>query len=249
MFVGYPQWGWGLSDNSLEAARMELLKQVRDWGPRFRLLYRHPTPTVSKRLDDNLGLLERWLVRGHGDHSIPSTIDRAADLVSTAVNDLRSLGDLIPVDPYQIRVVPDTNTLIDNPDLAVHTGTLGPRYMVHLLPVVFGELDDLRRAGKTPELREAAQRADKRLKGSRVNGNVQTGTRVTGNVFIVFEYTEPRNEGLPSWLDLTVPDDRFVAATLLLQSAHPGSAVYVATGDLNMQNKLAAIGLPFVELP
>jgi hypothetical protein len=49
--------------------------------------------------------------------------------------------------------------------------------------------------------------------------------------------------------DLTVPDDRLVASTLLLQSAQPGSALYVATGVLNLQTKLAAVGLPFVELP
>jgi hypothetical protein len=65
----------------------------------------------------------------------------------------------------------------------------------------------------------------------------------------VFEHIEPRNDRLPSWLDLTVPDDRFVASTLLLQSEHPGSALHVATSDINLQTKLAAVGLPFLELP
>ena len=40
-----------------------------------------------------------------------------------------------------------------------------------------------------------------------------------------------------------------IASVLLLQSAHPGSAVFVATGDLNLQTKLAAVRLPFIELP
>jgi hypothetical protein len=40
-----------------------------------------------------------------------------------------------------------------------------------------------------------------------------------------------------------------VASTLLLQSDHPGSSLYVATGDINMQTKLADVGVPFVELP
>jgi hypothetical protein len=39
-----------------------------------------------------------------------------------------------------------------------------------------------------------------------------------------------------------VPDDRLVAATLLLQSAHPGSAVFVATSDLNLRTKPAPCG-------
>jgi hypothetical protein len=40
--------------------------------------------------------------------------------------------------------------------------------------------------------------------------------------------------GLPDWLDLDVPDDRFIASTLLRKSRHPGSASYVATGDVDL---------------
>ncbi|WP_437023843.1 hypothetical protein [Streptomyces sp. enrichment culture] len=50
-------------------------------------------------------------------------------------------------------------------------------------------------------------------------------------------------------VDLDVPDDRFIASTLLLQSAHPGSRLYAATSDINLQTKLAAVGLPYVEGP
>jgi hypothetical protein len=69
---------------------------------------------------------------------------------------------------------------IDNPDLAVHVSALGKRCMVHLLPVVMREIDDLKRGGKTQQLREAAQRADRRLKGLRDNGDVLSGARVAG---------------------------------------------------------------------
>ena len=72
-----------------------------------------------------------------------------------------------------MRLAVDTNTLIDNPDLAVHVGTPGRRRMVHLLPVVLREIDDLKRGGKTEQLREAARRADRRLKGLRDNGDVR----------------------------------------------------------------------------
>lgn len=112
--------------------------------------------------------------------------------------------------------------------------------MVHLLPVALREIEDIKRAGKTEQLREAARRADRRLKGLRDNGDVLSGVRVAGEVRAVFEHVEPRDDGLPSWLDLTVPDDRFAASSLLLQSQHPGSALYVATSDMNLQTKLAA---------
>jgi hypothetical protein len=39
------------------------------------------------------------------------------------------------------------------------------------------------------------------------------------------------------------------ASRLLLQSEHPGSALHVTTSNINLQTKLAAVGLPFAELP
>jgi len=248
-FVGFARWSWGPSDAALEASRMDLLGRLRDWGPRYRLLFPHPITSVSKRLDDSLDLLDRWLMRTGRDKTVPGSAAAATAKAQKATENLRDLAETLPVDSYAIRLAPDTNTLIDNPDLAVHTAALGPRYMAHVLPLVFGEIDDLKRAGRTPELRAAAQKADRRLKGLRDNGDVRTGARVAGDVLAVFEHREPSTEGLPTWLDLSVPDDRFIAAALQLQSRHPGSALYVATGDLNMQNKLHAVGLPFVELP
>ncbi|WP_329259564.1 PIN domain-containing protein [Actinoallomurus sp. NBC_01490] len=162
---------------------------------------------------------------------------------------LRSLTALLPSDEYDQRLVVDTNTLIDNPDLGIHKATLGPRYMVHLLPVVLREIDDLKRAGRNQDLRDAAKRAERRLKGLRTNENVREGVKVVGEVYAVFEHVEPKADNLPSWLDLSVPDDRFVASTLLIQSDHPGSALYAATSDINLQTKLSAVGLPFIELP
>ncbi|MFK4122939.1 hypothetical protein [Streptomyces longwoodensis] len=88
-----------------------------------------------------------------------------------------------------------------------------------------------------------------RLLCPRTNGDVQRGVRVAGDVHAVFEHIEPKGDGLPNWLDLDVPDDRLVASTLLLQSRHPGSSVYVASDDINLQTKLAAVGLPFIEAP
>ncbi|WP_206025364.1 PIN domain-containing protein [Micromonospora zingiberis] len=248
IFVGYARWGWVKSDAALETSRMALLRKVRDWEPRFRLLFPHATPTVAERLDRAIGRFERWLVR-EPDTTVPATVDKAAEMLAADVADLRALAGLLPADEYAVRLVVDTNTLIDNPDLAAHVPTLGRRYMVHLLPVVLREIDDLKRGGRNQDLRDAAQRADRRLKGLRTNGDIRAGVRVAGDVYAVFEHIEPRHDGLPSWLDLAVPDDRFVASALLLQSDHPGSALHVATSDINLQTKLAAVGLPCVELP
>lgn len=250
MFIGWADWGWAQSDSHLEASRMALLRRLRDWVPSFRLLFPNPTPEVAERLDEGIGHLERWLVRdGRSDHDIPPTVDEAQQKLEATLADLRTLTQLLPRDDYPVRLVIDTNALLDNPDLAAYVADLGRKYVVHLLPVVLREIDDLKRGGRTDSVRDAAKRADRRLKGIRTNGDVRKGVFVAGDVIAKFEHIEPRSQELPSWLDMTVPDDRFVAATLLLQSEHPGSALYVATSDINLQTKLAATGLPYVEPP
>jgi len=115
----------------------------------------HPTPTVSKRLDEHIGRLQRWLVRER-DHGVPSTMDKAVEMIDADVADLRALAEVLPRDEHAVRLTVDTNTLIDNPDLAAHTGTIGRRHMAHLLPVVLREIDDLKRGGRTQDLRAAA---------------------------------------------------------------------------------------------
>ncbi|GHE56261.1 hypothetical protein GCM10018785_26940 [Streptomyces longispororuber] len=248
--LGHP-WAWESSTPDIETRRMKLLRQVRDWAPRFRLLFPHPTPTVQRSMDDAIGLLEDWLVRdGRVKHRAPRDITGAVTRLEEAAAALRGLVALLPTDDWRVRVVVDTNTLMDDPDVTVYQETLGStRYMVHLLPVVLREIDDLKRSHSRPERREAAKKADRRLKAMRDNGDVLRGARVAGDIYAVFEHIEPRADGLPTWLDLHVPDDRFIASTLLLQSAHPGSKLYVATSDINLQTKLAAVGLPYVEGP
>src|SRR5262249_51221308 len=154
----------------------------------FRLLFAHPTPEVTERLDEGMDHLERWLVRdGRDDHDIPQTISAAQDKVRATVAGLRALTNLLPPDDHPVRLVIDTNALIDNPDVAAYTGELGKKYVAHLLPVVLGEIDDLKRAGRTETLRQNAQRADRRLKGIRNNGDVLVGAHVAGDVIAKFE--------------------------------------------------------------
>lgn len=121
---------------------------------------RCPTPTMPLDGAPNAARsrTQPWLVRKPGEHGIPSTIGKVAEQISADVADLRELARLLPPDEYAVRLAVGTNTLIDNPGLAAHVGMLGRRYMAHLLPVVLREIDDLKRGGKTQQLREAYRR-------------------------------------------------------------------------------------------
>lgn len=175
VFIAAAQWGWEASNTELEAARMALLGKVRDWGPRARLLFPHPTPSVRKRLDHNLKRLGQWLLRNKGSRSVPPTIAQAQRMITENISSLRELFDLLPHDEYPVRMVVDTNALMDNPHLPAYKTHIGDKYVVHLLPVVLREIDELKRAGRNEEVREAARRAERRLKGIRTNGDVIAG--------------------------------------------------------------------------
>jgi len=211
-FIGFAYYRWEPSNDELTAARMATLRNLRDWETRFRLLFPHPIPEVAERLKASFEHLYRWLDRDEDDHSIPATIEAAQAKIAEVIEDLRGLPRLLPDDDWPTRLVVDTNTLLDDPDLTIYATTLGRRYMVHVLPVVLGELDELKRAGRIAEMRDATRRADRRLKGLRDNGDVRVGARIAGDIFALFEHTEPGGEGLRGWLDLTVPDDRLVAS-------------------------------------
>ena len=248
VFIGAATQHWRETSDEVTGRRMRTLGQLRDWRPRFQLLFPHPTPEVSKVLKERGAHLERWLVRkDENDHSIPSSIPAAVTRVREDFSALVGLTNMLPIDQWPTRVVLDTNALIDNPNVAAYQLAFPRGYLVHLLPTVLRELDELKRSGRTPELRENASRANRRLKGIRVNKTSSDVINVEADVFLRFEHIEPRGDSLPSWLDLTVPDDRLVASTLLLQSEHPGSQVHVVTGDVNLQTKLSAIGLPFLD--
>jgi hypothetical protein len=60
---------------------------------------------------------------------------------------------------------------------------------------------------------------------------------------------EPDFKRTLSWLDASVADDRFLASTLEIVKRRPHAAVLAVTGDVNLQNKFAMAGLPFVEPP
>jgi hypothetical protein len=246
-FFGYAHWGWAPSDEAQQVSRMTLLGRVWSFRPRFLLLFPHPTPEVEKRHEQALQLLEQWLSRSNSDRSIPSAIPQAIDALRQAIATLRKAADLLPEELFTTHLVVDTNVLLDNPDLARFTEQVGRRYLVHLLPVVLRELDEHKRAGRNQDLRDAARRADRRLKGLRDNGDVAVGVKVAGDVWAVFEHIEPRVDGLPLWLDLSVPDDRLVASALLLVSRHPAATNAIVTGDLNLQTKLAAVQIPYLD--
>ncbi|PRZ43930.1 hypothetical protein CLV47_10154 [Antricoccus suffuscus] len=105
---------------------MSLLRDIRGWQVRFELLFLHPTPEVAGRHRDAFAHIERWLLReARNDHSLTASTQNMVDQLRQTFEVLHSAKELLPTDDYDVRLVIDTNALIDNPDAAAYTARLG----------------------------------------------------------------------------------------------------------------------------
>lgn len=249
--VGAADWGWGPSDPPHLAARMQLLERYRNWFGRLNLLFPHPTPEVENTLTGTSEFVHAWLLRPDTwDHTIPATPDEAERVAEQQLTQFRNLLDVAAfTGTNEPRLVPDTNALLRNPDLASYEAvTNTPRFTIHLVPAVLNELDDLKDRGRTEDVREKARSVVRRIKGLRDRGNLREGVKLAGSISVQLEHREP-DTGLLEWLDPSVPDDRLLASALQLQSGHPSGVVVVVTSDINLQTKAEAAGLPYAETP
>jgi len=246
-FVGAAEWGWR-RDETLIPERTSLLDAYDEWFARFRLLHRKPLPETAERLREADELIRRWLEREGSDHSIPSTVEVAGEHSRVAFANLQRLVDLAVHGPGELLAVPDTNVLLRDPNVATYGTVLDTdAYTVVLLPAVLAELDMLKDRGRTPEVRDAAARGVRRVKGLRGRGSLRDGVTVEGKVRLRAEHRDVDPQQILGWLDATVPDDRILGAALDIQGRVPASVVVLVTTDLNLQNKAAVAGMPFVD--
>lgn len=247
-FFGYAKWGWKPGPG-LVNERTRLLSDLDEWFGLFRLVHQDALPETVKRIEAAESLLRRWLEHEGKDHSIPSSIEKAIAKATAAFEELRALIALVADGPGGFLVVPDTNSLLLEPDVATYAMELGTDdYCVVMVPPVLAELDDLKDRGRTEDVRKAATAAIRRLKGLRDRGDPREGVKVERRTTLRFEHRDVRPSEILEWLDPTVPDDRLLAAALDLQGRHPGAAVVLVTGDINLQTKAAVAALPFLDL-
>lgn len=206
--VGAADWGWGPSDADVTAMQMHLAARYSAWFERFRLLFPHPTADVAGSVKEVDDFMRRWTSRPDGwDHSIPRTIDSAKALATSQFATLNGLLDVAAKSgTAELRLVPDTNSLIRNPDLASYARAAQvPNFRVHLFPTVLGELDNLKDRGKAQDLRDQAQAVVRRLKGLRDKGNLAQGVKLTNTITVQAEAREIDVRSVLGWLGGSIP--------------------------------------------
>ncbi len=138
-------------------------------------------------------------------------------------------------------IIPDTNVFLDFPDLeGYHLGL--PKVRLVLTPTVLKELDAKKRA-RDVDIVHNARSLIRRLKDCGDRGNILEGVPISDRVILMTRAAEPRRQGLLNWLDLDVPDDRFIASSLEVARQHPKAKVLVVSGDFNVLNRARAARL------
>jgi rRNA-processing protein FCF1 len=249
-FIGFAQRRWQADDSSAVQRRHDLLVRYDRWLSRFKLLFSASIPVIDETISGVDNLVRGWIERGDGnDWSIPRSIDLA---VAKAREVTAALGELIdqaaPATGSELIVVLDTNCLLRNPDLATYATLFDSRPVeLVFMPVVVRELDELKDRGRSPDVRDAALKATRRIKGLRDRGSLVAGVRVEGRVSARVEPIEPEFSRVPAWLDPNTPDDRLVASTLMMQAARPTAVVVLVTGDIGLTTKAEFNGIPTID--
>ena len=150
----------------------------------------------------------------------------------------------------EVILVPDTNAMIKSANPGDYVTAVGTSlFTFAIVPTVLQELDGLKRNRRDQSVGQKAEKAINMLKGFRAQGSVLEGVTVAKTIKVRMIPTEPKFEGLPSWLDADSQDDRILGSALEIQFRTPSAKVVLVTDDVNLQNKAEMAFLSCVELP
>lgn len=250
VFMNHPPYYWGPDDEEQKRLQMQLLKDYNRWFEQLELLLRDAPDSIRKRIRDAHHLVTAWLQR-ENDWSIPDTIEAAK---ATFLNETSVFYEVLDLfdrpGASDIVLVPDTNALIAEPDVARYSDLTGTkRYTIVIVPTVLAELDKLKVLHRDPKFRKKVASVIRRLKGMRQQGSLLKGVTVHKTVTVKMIAQEPKFEHTLQWLDPSNDDDRVIASAFEVQLAHPSSVVILVTADVNLQNKAEMANLPFAEPP
>jgi len=185
------------------------------------------------------------------DTGVPSSKDEAQSEIENAFGViLRFLQSLKNSSSSSMILIPDTNALIEVPELANYAKLVnGNDVTIIILPVVLSELDDLKIKSRDSEFREKVKSVISRLKGLRNQGDVRTGAKIHGNIRVKWVPIDPDFENTLPWLRESNHDDQIIASIKQIHWKYPSSNITLVTSDINLQNKSELARIKFAEPP
>lgn len=146
-------------------------------------------------------------------------------------------------------IVPDTNSLVYNPNLEDWEYSDIPKFELILTSTVLEELDKLKMF-RNDDVRRKAEGVITRLKGYRTRGRLIDGVPLRKGVSSLRTMAlEPDFSATLPWLQSDNNDDRIIASFVEVIRSHLHSEIFLCTRDFNLQNKAEYARLPFIEPP
>lgn len=236
-----PEYYWGELNAEQKNDQIRLKRKYDRIAEVISALLRNAPKDIAKEVTDSDKRYRMWLEFESNWSLKPSSEENELRFKE----DIEAVYKIISIlssgkDDDEI-VIPDTNSIMFNPDPTSYRSLVGSgEFKFLLLPTVLNELDELKILHRNPDVREKANKCIKRIKGWRSQGSLQEGVTVDSNIKISAAYQEPDMDNTLSWLDRENCDDRIVASILAVQAEYPNSKVLLVTGDINLQNKADA---------
>lgn len=189
------------------------------------------------------------VIQQEGNTWIKST-QGALDKVDEAFSSLNALLGYIHSDKEKHLFIPDTNALLDNPNMAEWKFEGVEHFIVVLMPTILSELDSLKINHRVDTVREKSKAIIRQIKEYRRRGSLEDGVEILkSKVRLLSIALEPRIPNSLDWLDLNNNDDRFLASVIEIIRHNIRSFVTIVTSDINLQNKADYACIPYIEPP
>jgi PIN domain len=245
-----PEYYWGELSAEQRVMQMQLKRTYEPVSELLHLLLTSAPEDLVRQLEEADKQFRIWLELQDNWSLSPNASENEKNLRSAAAELEKVLSILEVRGNGEILVVPDTNSLLRQPDPTAYR-SLARAQAFHflLLPTVLGELDRLKIEHRNPDVRDKAKAVIARVKGWRQQGSLNSGVTVDKSILVRACHKEPDMKRTLSWLDPNVQDDRIIASVLALQAEQPSSRVVLVTGDINLQNKADAAMVETAESP
>jgi rRNA-processing protein FCF1 len=244
-----PQVRWGDADQKQQRLQTDLKRLYQDWSEQCRLLFSDAPQDLQRAMNATHFLVLDWIEK-ETSHDLSLDMEKNKkcflEWIGLFREELAGLDDGVP----RVILVPDVNALTNCPELPHYAGVAGgSTFEVVITSTVLGELDELKVKHRNEGFREKVEGVIRRIKGWGRQGNLLEGVTVSKTITVRTVAKEPDFTKTLGWLDPQNNDDRLIAGVLELQRLAPSAAVVLVTGDINLQNKATAAGLPWAETP
>ena len=243
-----PEYYWDEPNEDEQRIQIRIKKRYSKWVEPFNLLIENAPMDVKNKTSEIKEFIVNWIEK-ESSWGLPKTLQEAKLKFENEIKPLYETLQLFnkPGD-REIIIIPDTNALINKPNPLNYKEFIDKeKFTIAILPTVLSELDDLKTRNQNSEFQGKVKSVIKRLKGYRNQGNLLEGIIVEKTICIKMFAVEPNFDNNLSWLDKDNNDDRIIAGSIEIQRSNPSDYVFIATGDINLQNKAEMAFLPYFD--